>query len=168
MGDTMIIEKILGNIRDYPVGTRTIDHVFIEWYELDKKLLRTTTEAGEEVGIRVETHLHEGDILYADDTRVLVLDLLPTELTVIPVHTMLEMGRLCFELGNRHLSLAIEEDHVSVPYDEPTFLYLEKLGYEPEKKQEKFSHFTVCKAHGGAHGHAHTHEHTHAGGHSHE
>ena len=93
---------------------------------------------------------------------------------------MQEMGRLCFELGNRHLSLSIGEKEVSVPYDEPTFLYLAKLGFKPEKKKEKFTHFTVCHAHGHSHSHSedthshshgedtNSHDHAHAGeGHSH-
>lgn len=148
----MVIEKILGNIADYPLEGRTVDKVAIEWYELDKKLLRKTSATGEEVGIRLETHLHEGDVLYADEKKVMVVDILPCELTTVEVHTMQEMGRLCFELGNRHLSLSIGEHEVSVPYDEPTFAYLEKLGFAPKKQIAKFTHFTVC------HGHEHSHE----------
>lgn len=77
--------------------------------------------------------------------------ILPCELTVVKVASMQAMGRLCFELGNRHLSLAIEEDRVRVPYDEPTFLYLEKLGFAPEKMLGEFRHFTVCHGHGQSH-----------------
>ena len=176
----MIVEKILGNRSDYPVNGRTIDQVGLEWYELEKKLMRKKTESGEEIGIRVSEHMKDGDILYADDTRLIVVDVLPADLTVVPVATMQEMGRLCFELGNRHLSLSIGEKEVSVPYDEPTFLYLAKLGFKPEKKKEKFTHFTVCHAHGNSHSHSedthshshgedtHSHDHAHTGeGHSH-
>lgn len=164
----MVVEKVLGNINDYDLKDRQLDKVWLEWYELEKKLLKKTTESGEEVGIRVEHHLHEGDILYADDARVLVVELLPCELTVVRVHTMQEMGRLCFELGNRHLSLAIEEHQVAIPYDEPTFLYLEKLGFQPEKKEDKFQHVTVCHAHGHSHEHEHSHGHEHNHTHSHD
>lgn len=149
----MLIEKISGNIADHPIDGKKADKIWVEWYELDKKLLRKISESGTEVGIRLETHLHEGDILYEDENTVMVVDILPCELTVVEVHSMKEMGRLCFELGNRHLSLSIGEDEVSVPYDEPTFTYLEKLGFSPKKKTGKFTHFTVCHAHG--HGHAH-------------
>lgn len=157
----MVVEKILGNLSNYDLKDRTLDKVWIEWYELEKKLLKKITESGEEVGIRLENHLHEGDILYADESRVVAVDILPCELTAVTVSTMQEMGRLCFELGNRHLSLSIEEHQVTVPYDEPTFSYLEKLGFHPEKKVDKFRHFTVCHAHGHSHGQEHSHEHTH-------
>lgn len=152
----MLVEKVLGNIKDFPVGNRKTDKVFVEWYELDKKLLRKTSETGVEVGIRLAAdshgHLHEGDVLYEDGENVLIVDILPCELTTVEVHSMQEMGRLCFELGNRHLSLSIGETKVSVPFDEPTFAYLEKLGFAPKKEEAKFSHFTVCHAHGHSHG----------------
>lgn len=66
---------------------------------------------------------------------------------------MKEMGRLCFELGNRHLSLSISENNVKCPYDEPTFEYLKKLGFSVTKTHEKFSGYIECRAH------AHTHHH---------
>ena len=149
----MLVEKALGNIANYAVDGRSIDKVPVEWYELDKKLLRKTSENGEEIGVRLDTHLHEGDVLYADDKKVIVVDIVPSELTVVEVTTMQEMGRLCFELGNRHLSLSIGDHEVKVPYDEPTFAYLTKLGFSPKKVMAKFTHFTVCHAHGHSHGH---------------
>lgn len=164
----MLVEKVLGNIKDYPIDGRTVEKVYIEWYELDKKLQRKKSDAGEEIGIRVDTHLHEGDILYADEKKVIALDLLPCELTVVEVHTMQEMGRLCFELGNRHLSLSIGEHEVRVPYDEPTFLYLEKLGFAPKRREAKFSNFTVCHAHEHNHNHEHSRKPSHKPDHGYE
>ena len=172
----MIVEKILGNLSDsYPVNDRRIDTVALEWYELDKKLLRKETSEGETIGIRISGHMHEGDVLWEDDSHLIVIDVVPTDLTVVAVDTMQAMGRLCFELGNRHLSLSIGEHEVRVPYDAPTFEYLEKLGFAPVRKKAKFAHFTVCHAHGHSHahetdhnhGHSHTHEKDHNHGHSH-
>lgn len=147
----MVVEKILGNIADYPVGNRVVEEVQLEWFELEKRRMRKTLASGEEIGICIG--LHEGDVLYADDTRVIIVAVIPCELTVIEVTSMVEMGRLFFELGNRHLSLAIEESKVTVPYDEPTFHYLDQMGFSIEKVEGRFSHFTVCHAHGGAHHH---------------
>ena len=87
----------------------------------------------------------------------------PSDLISVNVGTMEEMGRLCFELGNRHLSLAIGHDNVKCPYDEPTFLYLKKLGFDAVKVHEKFTGYTECRghAHTDAHGNEHHHEHHH-------
>ena len=142
----MLIDKVLGNIYDDPSDHRRIDRVYLEWYEFDKKLLRKVSEDGEELGICVH-HLHDGDILHSDERKLIVVKLLPCELTVINVDSMKEMGRLCFELGNRHLSLSIEEGKVSIPYDEPTFEYLKKLDFQPQKIEDKFNNFMVCRGH---------------------
>lgn len=147
----MLVENIMGHYDPSCGDDKKIDRVWIEWFELDKKLLRKQTESGEDVGIRVEHHLHPGDILFEDETRRVIVDVLPCELVSVSVHTMKEMGRLCFELGNRHLSLSIEENRVTIPYDEPTFLYLQKLGFHAEKVTDQFTHFTVCHAHGHHH-----------------
>ena len=162
----MVVEKIIGNIYEMDINGRKIDKVFLEWFELDKKLLKKVSESGEEIGIRVDERLEEGSILYMDEDRVIVTELLPCELSVMKVETMQQMGRLCFEIGNRHLSLSIKENQVAVVYDEPTFIYLEKLGFSPEKKLEKFSDFTVCNAHSG--GHAHSIDNGHSGEHAHD
>ena len=149
----MIVEKILGNYKEYQTDGRTIIPVYLEWYELDKKLLRKKTQKGEEIGIRVENRLSEGDILYKDKNEIIVVKVKECELTHIDVSDMVQMGKLCFELGNRHLSLTIQDSYVETIYDEPTFLYLKKLGFSPEKKMGVFRNFTVC------HAHEHTHHH---------
>lgn len=147
----MVADKIIGNINSVETGGRKADRVFIEWYEKDKKLLHKETESGEEIGIRVEGHMHDGDILYIDMDRVVYIDILPIQLISIKTDTMQDMGRLCFELGNRHLSLAIGINTVKVPYDEPTFEYLKKLGFKEKLVSEKFVNYTVCHAHQHSH-----------------
>lgn len=156
----MVVEKVIGNKKDMDLSGLDIDIVPIEWYELDKKLMKKDSRLGEEIGIRVVEKLEDGDVLYMDKDKVMLLEVQPCELTVVQVSTMEQMGRLCFELGNRHLSLAIRKNEVSVIYDEPTFAYLEKLGFAPTKRLDKFTNFTVCHAHG--HGEVHEHSHTHS------
>ena len=36
----MVVEKILGNIADYPVGNRVVEEVQLEWFELEKRRMR--------------------------------------------------------------------------------------------------------------------------------
>ena len=57
----MIIEKIYGKLGE---TEKNVDYVTIDWFERDKKILRKMTASGEEIGIRIESTLNEGDILY--------------------------------------------------------------------------------------------------------
>lgn len=151
----MIVEKILGRLH---VTSKQVETVSIDWFERDKKLLRKTTSAGEEIGIKVDPPLNEGDILYEDDNRIIAVEIAPCDLVSVNVSSMTEMGRLCFELGNRHLSLSISDDTVKCPYDEPTFEYLKKLGFSATKTHEKFAGYIECRAHAHTHSHEHHHE----------
>lgn len=148
----MITEKIYGKLGD---TDKRVDKVLVDWFERDKKLLRKTTSAGEEIGIKISEPLNDGDIIYENNEKLVVVEIAPCDLISTEVSTMQEMGRLCFELGNRHLSLAIGENTVKCPFDEPTFEYLRRLGFNVSKVNEKFVGFIECKAH------AHTHSHTH-------
>lgn len=158
----MIIDKVLGSLESFTINAREVDKVYMEWFELEKKRIKKTTEKGEEIGIAVDLHLENHDVLYADEKKIIVIEQLPCDLTTITVENMRQMGRLCFELGNRHLSVAIEDHQVSVVYDEPTYFYLEKLGFHVEKRRGIFENYTICHAHGHTHIHNETHQHNHA------
>ena len=148
----MIAEHILGNIHETPSDKKP-DTVKIEWFEHDKHLIKKFTDGGIEIGIRIHEPLRDGDIIYEDDDSIVIVEILPTELIKITVSNMVEMGRSCFEIGNRHLPLAISENCVKIPYDAPTFEYLKKLGFRAETVTEKFTGYTECRAH------THTHSH---------
>lgn len=150
----MIAEKIIGKLHD---TSKRVETVTIDWFERDKKLLRKTTSSGEDIGIRVDSPLNEGDILYEDDTKIIAVEIAPCDLVSVNVGSMKEMGRLCFELGNRHLSLSISENNVKCPYDQPTLEYLKRLGFKAKKTHEKFAGYIECRAH--AHSHSHEHHH---------
>ncbi len=152
----MISDKILDiNISDKD----TVVRVPMEWFETEKKRLKKIAEDGTEIGICIEENLHDGDVIAQRGEKFYVVDIIPSKVVKITVSDMEEMGRLGFELGNRHLSLKITENTVLVPYDEPTFHYLIKLGFHVEETMEKLSDFIVCKAHGHNDGHEHGHLH---------
>jgi urease accessory protein len=158
----MLIEKIVASGIAPGAGKR-IDAVSFDWFESGRRVMKKTSSAGEEIGLRLSEPLRDGDILYEDETRAIVAALSPCELIRVAVRDMREMGRVCFELGNRHLTLAISEDNVKTPYDAPTFEYLTRLGFNCTRVKEKFTGFTEVKAHEhvGSHSHGHAHGHAH-------
>lgn len=149
----MICEGIIGKLGE-DCG-KNVQYVGIDWFERDKHVIRKKLPSGEEIGIKSESPLSSGDIIFEDKDRIVVVKLLPCELLNVKISNIKEMGRVCFELGNRHLSLLISEDSVKCPYDEPTFEHLKKLGFECEKVLDSFEGFIECRAHGQHHGHSH-------------
>lgn len=146
----IIVEKIIG-IKE-GIDKRKIP-VELEWFECEKGRLKKVAEDGTEFGIAVTELLKEGDILWENEMVQYYIKIKPTLLTIIEIHDKKEAARAGFELGNRHLSLKVEETRILVPYDEPTFLYLEKLGFTVRKETGIFAGYLKCRAHG--HGHHH-------------
>jgi len=144
----MLIENIIRK-KSENINGKIVETVPFEWFEMNNKILKKTSSAGTEIGLRLSEALYDGGVLYEDNEKIICLELLPCELTQIHVHSIQEMGRICFELGNRHLPLAIGESSVSTPYDRPTFEYLEKLGFHCHQVTEKFIPEMVV------HGHSH-------------
>lgn len=159
----MIADKILGNVnveKDMPL--MDVVNVPFEWFELDKRRILKTAEDGTEIGVQIDNTLSDGDILAVTTDKVYAVKIKATKLVRIPVKSMEEMGRLGFELGNRHLSLQITDKDITIPFDEPTFDYLARLGFFPQVVEDVFADYIVCKAHGASHGHEHHgHHHEH-------
>ncbi len=132
----MICENILGRLETFPADGRTIEYVNIEWHEAFKKLHKKTTDAGTEVGIRLDDSvltrgLYEGDVLYADDERIIAVHTPPCEVIVVriaPDHGFMT-AKVCYEIGNRHAPLFYGNDEYTfiTPYDEPMMVMLSKL-----------------------------------------
>ena len=62
----MICERILGKLEDMDLQGKKLEFVSVEWHEAFKKIHRKVTDAGREVGIRLDdsvlkTGLLEGD-----------------------------------------------------------------------------------------------------------
>jgi urease accessory protein len=148
----MVVEKILGKLPENPQG-KTLETVSYEWFEADKKILKKTSSGGTEVGMRLSEPLFDGAIVFENEEKIIYMELLPCELTEVHVHSERELGRVCFELGNRHLPISIGEKTVTTPYDNPTFEYLEKLGFHCHKVTGKFTPEIIV------HGHGHDHSH---------
>jgi len=132
----MLCEKILGRTDQMDLSGYQLDYVNIEWYEAFKKIHKKVTDKGEEVGIRLDDSvltrgLYEGDILYLDKERALVVHTPKCMVIRVKVdenHPHMA-AKVCYEIGNRHAPLFYgeEENTFITPYNEPMYLMLEKL-----------------------------------------
>ncbi|MDT8715655.1 urease accessory protein UreE [Clostridium sp. 19966] len=135
----MIIEEKIGNEKEYDLKGKEIDFIDIEWYEVNKKIFKTQSRNGKEVGIRFSEHKHltQGDILYLDEKEALLVNIKESKAIAVEPKTMEEMGKLCFEIGNKHVPVFIHGSRVEVAYDEPLMKLLEQKGFEPKKVTTK-------------------------------
>lgn len=150
----MIINETLGNILDKADIEKSIDYLDLEWYESTKRIQRKKTRQGEDIAIkflREGQRLREGDILFENEEKLIVVNILETEAIVISPASMLEMGTVCYEIGNKHIPLFIQEDKVLLPFETPMYRWLEVSGYKPEKQFIKL--LNLLKSNVEPHGH---------------
>lgn len=48
----MVIEQVLGNLKDIEKGNRNIDLLQIQWFEANKRIQRRKTKNGNDIAIR--------------------------------------------------------------------------------------------------------------------
>ncbi len=154
----MVIEQIIGNLKDIEITNRKVELVQIEWFEANKRIQRRKTKEGTEVAIRFikeGQRLHQDDVIYMDENKIIAIDILPCDAIEVTPHTMQEMGSVCYEIGNKHLPVFIQNDAVLIPYEEPIFKWLVATGYHTHKVHTKLQNIVNASVQPHSHGHSH-------------
>ena len=129
----MIVKEIIGSLLKFDLNNRTIEHVMLEWYEVSKKILHKKTDAGREIIFKL---LQPNQSLAVGD---IVIDIIECDAIIIFPQTMLKMANICYEIGNKHLPLFYQDDHLLVPFDAPLFRLLQNAGYTIETGKRKLT-----------------------------
>lgn len=128
----MILIEELAAVADTAPEQR--DYLELEWYETDKTIIRRRTRDGTEIAVRRKNKvpLEEGDIIWQEGVRCIQVLIRPCACIVLKPASIRDMGIICFEIGNKHIPIYINEDGtVSIAYDHPLFESLSKAGYLP-------------------------------------
>jgi urease accessory protein len=136
----MLIQEKIGHIGSFAVDGRVVDPLPVEWYETGKRVMRKMTRGGREAALkflRESPSLSEGDVLYADESVVIIVEILACDVLVIRMGALSVAAAVCYEIGNRHLPLYMEEDVLLVPLDEPLYRWLAASGYAAWKEERK-------------------------------
>ena len=164
----MIIESILGNITEYAVGDRRLEKVVLDRDGLSKPHQKLKTQSGESFGLSLPhgAALSPGDVIFADEDRVIAVELAPEDALVIRPEGQMQWARAAYNIGNMHQRAFIQEDCIITPYDAILQSIMQKLHVPCER--------TVCPIDGvranvsQSEGHHHHHHHDHDHDHSHE
>ena len=84
-----------------------------------KRILRVTSDHNREYGITLENNekLKDGDILYNEDKKLIVVKVNSEDVLVIKPSNITEMGVIAHALGNRHIPAQFEHDKMIIQYD---------------------------------------------------
>ncbi len=135
----MILDKILGNIKDMKDIHCHIERVYLESDELLKRVLRVTSDHGHEYGISLPkgSEMKDGDILFNDGHNIIVISVKEDDVIVITPRDINEMGEIAHNLGNKHLPVQIEDGKIIIQYDYLIEKFLQDLKVNFERKNMK-------------------------------
>jgi urease accessory protein len=136
----MLIREKVGNMASTDIGQRRKDELRIEWFDAAKRIQRLHTQSGTEVAVKFlqeGQRLEQDDILFMDEVTAIIVHIMPCTAIAIQPRNMVEMGTVCYEIGNKHLPVFLQEDEVLIPYEEPLFRWLQAAGFAPEKKERQ-------------------------------
>ena len=172
----LIIQTIIGTLQtlkqQQQITTQMLDTVCLQWFEADRRIIRTTTTGGREIAFRLlkeGQRLHHEDVVYLDKQLAIVVQIEPSEVMVLALQTLPEMARACYEIGNKHTPLFLDGNELLLPFDKPLFEWLQAAGFTPTRQQRRLSdqlRANSAPGVGGGHSHAHSHNH-HITGHHH-
>lgn len=159
-----------------PVLLKRAASVTLDWDTRQKSRFQATDSQGRELGIFLPrgTAVRGGDVLVAEDgslVRVIAAPQPLLRITACASHgTPFDLVRAAYHLGNRHVQIELQPDHLKIEPDHVLADMLRAMhlivtevedGFEPEGGAYS------AGGHGPAHGHHHEHDHAHGHGHDH-
>ncbi|HYJ40545.1 MAG TPA: urease accessory protein UreE [Steroidobacteraceae bacterium] len=129
--------------------------------ERSKSRLRAVLDNGEEAGLFLErgSVLRHGDLLLADDGRVVEVQAAPETVSTVRTEDSLMLARACYHLGNRHVALQIGTAWLRYQHDHVLDDMLRGFGLEVVIEQLPFEPEGGAYVATSHHTHPHAHQH---------
>ena len=160
-------------------SSEILDNLVLPYELRIRGRLRATTQTKVDVGLFLDRGpvLRDGDLLLAKTGEVIRIRAAEEQVVTARIEDGQPLARLCYHLGNRHVTLAIGMDekgaYVRITPDHVLEELAERLGatlihhtapFDPEPG----AYTQAGYSHGHDDSHSHDHDHGHSHGHSHK
>jgi urease accessory protein len=106
-----VIKKII----EIKKNIESSDEVELSWFDMQKPNLTAVTKDGVNFVLKVKfTHLHENDVLVAEDGYAIRVLRSLDEVFILEFSDVLTFAKTAYEIGNRHQPLMMEEFKIMV------------------------------------------------------
>ncbi|MFA6789352.1 MAG: urease accessory protein UreE [Arcobacteraceae bacterium] len=106
-----MIKKII----EIKKNIESTDEVELSWFDMQKPNLTAVTKDGVNFVLKVKfTHLHENDVLVAEDGYAIRVLRSLDEVFILEFSDVLTFAKTAYEIGNRHQPLMMEEFKIMV------------------------------------------------------
>jgi len=152
--------------------------VELDWDVRQKSRFDVTDSQGRHLGVFLPrgTTVRGGDVLLAEDgsfVKVLAAPQPVLRITHCSAHgTPFDLTRAAYHLGNRHVPIELQPDHLKIEPDHVLADMLRAMHLTVTEAQDAFepeggAYAAGGHGHGHSHGHDHDHDHGHDAGHGH-
>ena len=153
-----------------PVLLKRATSITLDWDVRQKSRFESTDSAGRQVGIFLQRGqvVRGGDVLVGEDGSLLKVQAAPQavlRITHCTAHgTPFDLTRAAYHLGNRHVPIELQADHLKIEPDHVLADMLRAMHMTVLPVSEAFEPENGAYGeHGGSsHGHGHSHPHAHA------
>lgn len=131
------VDALLGNLRDFPVGTRAVERIAVGSDAMTRRVLRLPSSAGD-LGIRLgdDRRIADGDVVFADERRVIAVSVRAEPVLVVTPRTIAEAVDVAHALGNRHIPLQHDGATIVVAYADALESLFAMLGVPFERRSD--------------------------------
>lgn len=148
----LVSRAIKGNIHHSGSGVfiNPIEYLELEWFDTTKRIIRAYSTGGKELGFSNldSVALEDGDVLYDADGICIVVRVLPCSCIVFEPQSIKEMAIACFEIGNKHIPIFInDQNEVITAFEKPLFDQLKRAGFQPMIEERVIERTDVLKMH---------------------
>lgn len=146
--------------------------ISLDWDTRQKSRFEAIDSLGRRLGVFLPrgSVVRGGDVLVAEDGSLVRVDAASQAVMVVrtcPQHgSAFDLTRAAYHLGNRHVQIELQPDHLKIEPDHVLGEMLERMHLIVTQAQVPFE--PEAGAYAGGHGHGHIHEHGGGHGHSHD
>ena len=155
-----------------PVLLKRATSITLDWDVRQKSRFESTDSAGRQVGVFLQRGqvVRGGDVLVGEDGSLLKVLAAPQavlRITHCTAHgTPFDLTRAAYHLGNRHVPIELQADHLKIEPDHVLADMLRSMHLIVNEVSESFEPENGAYGeHGGGHHHGHDHDHAHDHGH---
>jgi len=155
-----------------PVLLKRATSITLDWDVRQKSRFESTDSAGRQVGIFLQRGqvVRGGDVLVGEDGSLLKVQAAPQavlRITHCTAHgTPFDLTRAAYHLGNRHVPIELQADHLKIEPDHVLADMLRSMHLIVHEVNESFEPENGAYGeHGGGHQHGHAHDHDSDHGH---
>ena len=146
-----------------PVLLKRASTVRLDWDTRQKSRFEATDSLGRTLGVFLPrgSVVRGGDVLVAEDGSLVRVESAPQPVMVVrtcPHHgSPFDLTRAAYHLGNRHVQIELQPDHLKIEPDHVLGEMLERMHLIVAQEQAAFE--PEAGAYASGHGHGHDHEH---------